>query len=191
MICGVPRRDGGHHFASRRALPLPKRSVLNLCLLLFGVFVVLAAFFGRQQFSADTVRCVGDHTSNRGVPRHSRERPAYDPDCVIEVAAPQTAPLDAEAPPLSARISTLPSEPQDYGVRFAPAPSLQMPSWVDSNSPMAWIGDQVVMFNSAFEETYRSAGKGIYKSDELKAVNLPRPDRPGNVWIEAVWRDPR
>ncbi len=160
-------------------------------MLLFGVFVVLAAVFGREQFSDGTVPCAGDRTSNRGVPRHSRERPAYDPDCVIEVAAPETAPSDAEAPPLSARISTLPSEPQDYGVRFAPAPAVQMASWVDSNSPMTWIGDKLVMFNSAFEETYRATGKSIYKTDELKAVSLPRPNRPGNVWIEAVWRDPR
>jgi hypothetical protein len=74
---------------------------------------------------------------------------------------------------------------------MAPAPVLQMPSWVDSNSPITWVGDKVVMFNSAFEETYRSSGKGIYQTEELKAVTLPRPNRPGNVWIEAVWRDPR
>jgi hypothetical protein len=170
---------------------LPKRSVLNLSVLLFGVFVVLAALFGREQFSDSPVPCTGDRTSNRGVPRHSRERPTHDPDCVIEVAGQETPPSDAEAPPLSARISTLPSEPQDYGVRFTPAPPLQMPSWVDSNSPMTWVGDKVVMFNSAFEETNRSIGSSIYKPDELKPVTLPRPDRPGNVWIEAVWRDPR
>jgi hypothetical protein len=170
-------------------LALPKRSVLNLCLLLFGVFIVLASFFGREQFSSDSVQCVGDRTSNRGVPRHSPKKPAIDPDCTIEaVSAAEDVP---DAAPLSARINTLPSEEQDYGVRMAPAPVLQMPFWVDSNSPMVWAGDRVHFFNSAFEETYRSAGKGIYRADELKSVTLPRPDRPGNVWIEAVWRDPR
>src|SRR4051794_7541014 len=153
---------------------LPKRSILNLLVFLLGVFILLAGAFGRSQFGDDTVPCVGDHTSNRGVPRHSHNRPNFDPDCTIEAVAPDSSPSDAA--PLSARISTLPSEPQDYGVRVAPAPVLQMPSWVDSNSPITWVGDKVVMFNSAFEETYRSSGKGIYQTEERKLVTLPRTD---------------
>src|SRR5215213_6874056 len=123
-------------FASQMGSALPKRSVLNLFVLLLGVFILLAGALGRSQFEDDTVPCVGDRTSNRGVPRHSRDRPNFDPDCTIEAVAPVGAPNDGESKPPSARISTLPSEPQDYGVRMAPAPVLQMPSWVDSNSPI-------------------------------------------------------
>jgi hypothetical protein len=170
---------------------LPKRSVLNAFLLLFGAFILLAGMFGSDQLDGDSVRCVGDRTSNRGVPRHSRERPRYDPDCIVEIAIAEVPVPDSEAPPLSTRVSLMPSEPQDYGFALTPAPPLQMPSWVDSNSPVTWLGDKLVMFNSAFEETNRSMGKGIYKTEDVKAVALPRPERPGNTWIEAVWRDPR
>jgi hypothetical protein len=160
--------------------------------LVFGLVVVLGGFFASPQFTTETVPCVGDRTSNRGVPRHSRTRPAFDPDCIIEVAGrPDPTTPDPEAPPLTARVSPLIPEPQDYGFRVAIAPPLQMPSWVDSNSPLVWLGDKVVLFNSAFEETFRSVGRGIYRVEESKAVSLPRPERPGNVWIEAVWHDPR
>src|SRR5687768_3676044 len=98
---------------------LPKRSFLNLFVLLFGVFILLAGMVGRDQLSSDTVPCAGDRTSTRGVPRHSRERPAFDPDCIIEVVAQETPGNDADAPPLSTRVARLPSEPADYGVKVA------------------------------------------------------------------------
>jgi hypothetical protein len=170
---------------------VPKRSVLNVFLLLLGVFILVAGAFGRDRLRGDdTVPCAGERTSNRGVPRHSRERPNFDPDCTIEAISESAPPADSEAPPLSTRVANLPSVPQAYGFRLTAAPILQMPFWVDSNSPVAWAGDKMLTFNSAFEETNRAVGSGLYATENVSPVVLPRPERPGNVWIEAVWRDP-
>jgi hypothetical protein len=66
---------------------------------------------------------------------------------------------------------------------------LIMPAEVDSNSPAVWIDGMLVMFNSAKGATIRTSGDYVANLHDPIAVQLPQLPRPGNVWIESVWRD--
>jgi hypothetical protein len=70
------------------------------------------------------------------------------------------------------------------------APLHQFPYVVDSNSPALWHEDLLHVFNSGWEQTYRSNGPDIENLAEPQAVELPKPGRPGTVWMEALWKDP-
>jgi hypothetical protein len=81
-------------------------------------------------------------------------------------------------------------KPQDYDFELHEAEELVFPYIVDSNSPAFREPNGLRLFNSAWEETYISAGEGPHSLGEPVRVDLPRPDRPGAVWIESVWLEP-
>ena len=84
----------------------------------------------------------------------------------------------------------LPGVPaQPFNLDVQPAPLDIFPGLVDSNSPAYWRGETLNLLNSAWAETYRSQGEGVLALSTPAPVTLPRPSRPGNVWIEAVWQD--
>ena len=64
------------------------------------------------------------------------------------------------------------------------------PYIVDSNSPAFHEPGGLRLFNSAWEETYSSLGDGPLGFGDPTRVELPRPDRPGAVWLESVWLEP-
>jgi hypothetical protein len=81
--------------------------------------------------------------------------------------------------------------PQEFRLRLSPAPIAQLPSYVDSNSPAFWDEDGILYsFSSAWSETYRASGDTVENLAEPVLVQLPATERPGTVWLEAVWRDP-
>lgn len=77
-----------------------------------------------------------------------------------------------------------------YGFDLLPVPLDVFPGLVDSNSPAYWRGESFNILNSAWSVTLRSQGGGVLGLSTPTPVTLPRPPRPGNVWIEAVWQDP-
>ena len=83
--------------------------------------------------------------------------------------------------------------PQEFKVRLVRAPFAQLPAIVDSNSPAFWNDDGVMfLFNSAWTETYRSTSvDAVENLAGPLLVQLPTTQRPGTVWIEAIWRDPQ
>ena len=82
---------------------------------------------------------------------------------------------------------------REFHIRLKRAPLVQFPGIVDSNSPAAWGSDGAVyLFNSAWMETYRSGSyDGVENLAEPELVQLPATERPGTVWMEALWRDPQ
>jgi hypothetical protein len=81
--------------------------------------------------------------------------------------------------------------PQEFRLRLLDAPFAQLPAIVDSNSPAFWDESGVLhLFSSAWAETYRSSGDNVENLTEPVLVQLPVTDRPGTVWLEAIWRDP-
>jgi hypothetical protein len=81
--------------------------------------------------------------------------------------------------------------PQEFQMRLVDAPFAQLPAIVDSNSPAFWSDDGLLhLFNSAWAETYRSSGDDVENLTEPILVQLPVTERPGTVWLEAIWRDP-
>ena len=66
----------------------------------------------------------------------------------------------------------------------------QFPSWVDSNSPAVWSENVLSVFNSSPDGAFLTRGESTEALSERRAIDLPLPERPGTVWIEAVWRDP-
>lgn len=79
---------------------------------------------------------------------------------------------------------------RDYSFRLTEAPLVQLPAIVDSNSPAFWQEDQLHVFNSGWQDTYKSSGGAVENLAEPLRVQLPAPARPGTVWMEAVWQDP-
>jgi hypothetical protein len=79
--------------------------------------------------------------------------------------------------------------PRVFNFRLMRAPLSQFPGIVDSNSPAFWTGETLAIFNSAWEQTYRSSGTDVENLADPLLIELPRPARPGIVWLEAVWRD--
>lgn len=80
-------------------------------------------------------------------------------------------------------------EARPFAANLHPAGLDVFPALVDSNSPAYWRGDTLNLLNSAWAITYRSQGPGVINLQTPTAVQLPRPARPGHVWIEAVWQD--
>lgn len=69
------------------------------------------------------------------------------------------------------------------------APVVYFPGPVDSNSPAIWVGEDLVVFNSA-SFPMRSAGPSLDSFGELLDVECVKCDRPGGWWLEAVWKEP-
>ncbi len=78
----------------------------------------------------------------------------------------------------------------EFDFALLDAPPLWFPADVDSNSAAFWQGDTLVVFNSTGYGTYRSTGDSVESLSDPVLVQLPQPQRPGFVWIEAVWLDP-
>jgi hypothetical protein len=78
---------------------------------------------------------------------------------------------------------------RDFGYSLRPADTLQLPGFVDSNSPSFRDGNSLYVFTSGWGQTYRASGVDVSNLGPLVRVSLPRPERPGNVWIESVWFD--
>lgn len=80
--------------------------------------------------------------------------------------------------------------PQEYNYVLIGVDRQQLPAIVDSNSPAFWDGDTLRLFNSAWEEAYQSSGDAVEQLANPERIELPKLERPGAVWLEAVWRDP-
>ncbi|HWQ56857.1 MAG TPA: hypothetical protein VN442_24430 [Bryobacteraceae bacterium] len=86
---------------------------------------------------------------------------------------------------LYALCAVLPSNAQMAGLR--PAPSVQMPAQVDSNSPVFWRGQQVRVVNSANSPVI-SDGDSQFDWQGPRSVAIDQRDEYG-LWIEAAWTD--
>jgi hypothetical protein len=91
---------------------------------------------------------------------------------------------------LHARIVAGGSAGDGFDFDLLPAEEVVFPYIVDSNSPAFREGRTLRLFNSAWEETYTSLGDGPTSLGEPVYVELPRPERPGAVWLESVWLEP-
>ena len=78
-----------------------------------------------------------------------------------------------------------PAAAQMAGIR--PAPTVQMPAQVDSNSPIVWRDGQMRVFNSA-NSPVLSAGDGQFALGESRPVRIEPKDSYGH-WIESAWTD--
>lgn len=65
----------------------------------------------------------------------------------------------------------------------------QFPAWVDSNSPAVWTGNTISVFNSSPDGAFLARGESTEALFERVAITPPLPERPGTVWMEAIWRD--
>ena len=74
-----------------------------------------------------------------------------------------------------------PAAAQMAGIR--PAPTVQMPAQVDSNSPIVWRDGQMRVFNSA-NSPVLSAGDGQFALGESRPVRIEPKDSYGH-WIES------
>jgi hypothetical protein len=90
---------------------------------------------------------------------------------------------------LHARMTMRQGRIDDYAFILHEADELVFPYIVDSNSPAFREQNGLRLFNSAWEETYTSFGEGPHSLSEPARVELPRPERPGAVWLESVWLD--
>ena len=80
--------------------------------------------------------------------------------------------------------------PRQFDFELQEADLQQFPGIVDSNSPAFWYGDSLSILNSAWAETYLSSGDAVENLADPVLVELPQLDRPGQVWMEAVWVEP-
>lgn len=72
-------------------------------------------------------------------------------------------------------------------VRLFPAPVHNMPSPVDSNSPVVWWKGKLLVFNSV-EKPMLAIGESLFEIEEKVEVDVqPRTHFP--MWIEAAWAD--
>jgi hypothetical protein len=101
--------------------------------------------------------------------------PEVHPDSVVETAA---------SPIMTGALA-------DAGIAFSlrEAPLSRLPGEVDSNSPVFWDGDRMVLFNSA-EQPVRSSGSSLDALADPVDVTCVGCERPGGLWLEAVWKDP-
>lgn len=73
-------------------------------------------------------------------------------------------------------------------VQLQPAPEIQFPADVDSNSPAVWINHQLVLYNSTGYGPVRSDGSDQQHLGDSQAVVLgPSIHKP--YWIESTWSD--
>lgn len=68
-----------------------------------------------------------------------------------------------------------------------PAPEVQMPAQVDSNSPAFWLGGQFRIINSTGSPVI-SAGNDQFNPDISQQIAIDRQDH-FPMWIEAAWTD--
>ncbi|HEX5141490.1 MAG TPA: hypothetical protein VFX19_11135 [Dehalococcoidia bacterium] len=68
-------------------------------------------------------------------------------------------------------------------------PLFHFPGLVDSNSPLAWIGDKLVAFNSRAWPTF-SYGADLADLSPPESVEMYEQNGDGGRWFEAVWLDP-
>ena len=73
-------------------------------------------------------------------------------------------------------------------VKLRPAPTVQFPSEVDSNSPALWIGEDLVVYNSTGNGPVRSTGANQFRLERSQPVVLG-PSIHWPYWIEATWAD--
>ncbi len=115
---------------------------------------------------------------------------------LILSASPGLLPRNAAAIVVPATLtahSEAVSEPEpepEFDFVLIDAPPLWFPADVDSNSAAFWQGDTLIVFNSTGYGTYRSTGDSVEDLSDPVLVQLPQAQRPGFVWIEAVWLDP-
>ena len=76
-------------------------------------------------------------------------------------------------------------------LRLLPTAPSNLPAPVDSNSPAFRTNGAITVFNSWDDATFRSTGDEVDNMAQPVQVQLPRPARPGSVWLEAVWQDPQ
>jgi hypothetical protein len=60
---------------------------------------------------------------------------------------------------------------------------------VDSNSPAFWVDGRLRVINSSPFGSFLSEGENVEQLADPVPVHLPIPERPGTVWMEAVWQD--
>src|SRR5690349_10840445 len=72
-------------------------------------------------------------------------------------------------------------------IEIRPAPAVQLPAPIDSNSPGHWRDGTFVLFNSE-GVPYRSQGTDQFSLAGTADVGLAR-QQPSPVWIEATWLD--
>jgi hypothetical protein len=76
------------------------------------------------------------------------------------------------------------------GVELKSASLQSFPWFIDSNSPAFWVDGVLYLFNSMDGfQTFRSSGPSVSQLSGLAQIQLPIPERPGKVWLEAVWYD--
>jgi hypothetical protein len=78
---------------------------------------------------------------------------------------------------------------RDYQMRLLRASMALFPGTADSNSPAVWDGSKLHVFNS-WDEAMRSTGDEVGNLASPLPVTMPQTQRPGHVWLEAVWKDP-
>jgi len=97
-----------------------------------------------------------------------------------------TTEVDVFAQPVTAvHLSQGPVELKIYAA--GPA---QFPAGVDSNSPAFWRDGLLHVINSDPAGAHLSRGENADSLADPVPVELPVPQRPGMVWMEAVWQDP-
>jgi hypothetical protein len=78
---------------------------------------------------------------------------------------------------------------EEFDYRMIEVPQALLPALTDSNSPAFRDNGTIYVFQSAWGETNRSEGVSLERIRNPTKVQLPVPERPGVVWIEAVWKD--
>ena len=124
---------------------------------------------------------VNDHCDS-GNYRSTRHRSGSRPRHIVDG-------LHRRACVFTARIAPRPARLPDFDYTIKETDEVQLPAIVDSNSPAIWQDGRLRVFNSAWEEVYRSEGDGLDSLGEPVPVQPPYPGRPGAVWIESVWLD--
>jgi hypothetical protein len=79
--------------------------------------------------------------------------------------------------------------PPAFKITLEPGERLKFPAQVDSNSPTFWRDGALNVFNSA-GKTYLSTGSDVHNLSNPVEVQMPRPQRPGGTWMEAIWPEP-
>ena len=81
-------------------------------------------------------------------------------------------------------------ESRRFQLRLFEASRAQFPAPVDSNSPAVWQQGTLNIFNSWIMDSFKASGGDVQNLAGPVTVQRPRPERPGAVWLEAIWRDP-
>src|SRR5881409_876884 len=89
----------------------------------------------------------------------------------LACTTPAAAQNAASAPP-----------PNQITTTFTPAPLLVFPNQTDSNSPLVWIGDELVLFNSVDGHPARAVGA------QLQTERSEEDGEPGSTYDDDVGR---